>query len=80
MFDGLHVQKYGQFSTNGTSLQQPLFGGQPKHWLFIKPFYNGHLSTMATSSVPKVAIEERFNYSNKACGCEKWIQSNLAVD
>ena len=39
-----------------------------------------NLSAMATSSVPKVVIEGKFNYSNKACGCEKWIQSNLAVD
>ena len=75
MFVGLHVQEYGQFSINGTSLQQPLF-------LADNPNIDSslNLSIMATSSVPKVAIEERFNYSNKACGCEKWIQSNLAVN
>ena len=42
-----------------------LLGGQPKHLLLIKPFYNSYLSTMATSSVAKVAIKGRFNYSEK---------------
>lgn len=67
MFDGLHVHEYGQFSTSGKSLQQPLF-------LADNPNIDSslNLSTMATSSVPEVAIEKRYNYS-KACCCEKWI-------
>lgn len=45
------------------------FGEESMYWLLFKSLYDGHFSTMATSlpwqlsSVPKVAVLERFNCS-----------------